>query len=103
MKITSIQAVKLQMPQVATPSTTQSASSVTSPHYAMGHPQAESKTRAPSAGRRGRGGQSHVALSAEPHRSMWLPKEWGAVWCKITTKMGPGDWVLRRMAGPSQL
>ena len=44
MKITSIQAVKLQMPQVATPSTTRSASSVTSPQYAMGHPQAESKT-----------------------------------------------------------
>ena len=95
MKITSIQAVKIQMPQVAAPSTTRSASSVTSPQYAMGHPQAESKTppRRPAWAE-----EAEVAnpMSRYPHvkrhRSMWLPKEWGAVWCKVTLE--DGTWGL---------
>ena len=95
MKITSIQAVKLQMPQVAVPLTTRSASSVTSPQYAIGHPQAESKTppRRPAWAE-----EAEVAnpMSRYPHvkrhRSMWLPKEWGAVWCKVTLE--DGTWGL---------
>ncbi len=95
MKITNIQAVKLQMPSASAPSAARASSSVTSPQYAVGHPQIESKT---PPRRPGWAEEAEVAnpMSRYPHvkrhRSMWLPKEWGAVWCKVTLE--DGTWGL---------
>ena len=95
MKITDIRAVKLQMPSAAPPSSSRAAASVTSPQYAVGHPAGESKTKP------WRAGWAEEAEVANPmsryehvkrHRSMWLPKDWGAVWCKVTLE--DGTWGL---------
>ena len=95
MKITDIRAVKLQMPSAAPPSAARAATSVTSPQYAVGHPQSASKSKPR------RAGWAEEAEVANPmsryehvkrHRSMWLPKEWGAVWCKVTLE--DGTWGL---------
>jgi L-rhamnonate dehydratase len=88
-KITAIEAVTLALPQY-TPSTAGASASITSPQYALGHPQgqAQSKPRRPSWS-----AEAEVAnpMSRYPkfkrHRSQWLP-QWGAVWCKVTLEDG---------------
>ena len=90
MRINSIEAVRLEIPQSAPPSTSLSAASITSPQYALGHPGGRTRTapRRPSWSE-----EAEVAnpMSRYPkvkqHRSQWLPG-WSAVWCKVSLEDG---------------
>ena len=90
MKIRSIEAMSLKMPHTGAAAKTRSAASITSPQYALGHPDTD---RGTPARRPPWNADAEVAnpMSRYPrfkrHRADWMPKL-GAVWCKVTLEDG---------------